>query len=93
MPQRPWLARLVYRYCKINHKTKCFSCLKMASVEPVTEQPEQVALDNVPPTQEVPPSAPGMWSSGLCGCCGDIGSCKYTLRKIGFELFEVHFIR
>ena len=57
-------------------KIKYFSCLKMASVEPVTEQPE-AALD-VPPSTEAVSSSTSEWSSGLCGCFGDIGSCKYT---------------
>ena len=52
----------------------------MATVEPVTEQPEPTVVDVGPPTQGDPPSsATGTWSSGLCGCCGDIGSCKYFI--------------
>jgi hypothetical protein len=47
--------------------------------EPVIEQPEQDVVDVAPPTEGVPPSASGAWSSGLCGCCDDKGSCKYFI--------------
>jgi hypothetical protein len=68
----------------INIRTKYFSCFTMASVEPepVTEQPEQSVLDVAPPTDGVSPSDPGAWSSALCGCFGDIKSCKYLILLV-----------
>ena len=47
---------------------------KMATVEPITDQPEQLALQIA--QRAAPTGGTSAWSSGLCECCKDISSCK-----------------
>ncbi|ELU04908.1 hypothetical protein CAPTEDRAFT_94552 [Capitella teleta] len=47
--------------------------------QPQQQQQQQVVVLNQPTTAPAPPPPPQLrgWSTGICGCCEDCGSCLY----------------